>query len=298
MFVFFVALFVLAQTQSICEKYSGILNVTNNGLVTTVVNGVVGKVTAPGAVTLKYFDGTKPAGSTNFLQDSAALKALVGSLVQFFGDALGCSDGTITPYTGPKMDKVHQSMGIASNEFNFFNDQVIAVLKGAGVTDIDQVSVRIILNGLKSAIVSQNSVCDRYSTELKLSNKELVTKVVVTVFGRITSFMSPIRKYFNGDKPPGSLNFLDSKNKLALEGLVNGLVTWFGMALGCSDDSIGPYGGPPLDKVHKIMGINKPEFDYFNTEVLEVLRKSGVVTKDLVLVSTALNSTKSLIVSA
>jgi len=299
-YLFFLTLFALYHSQSICEKYSEALNLTNKALVSTVVNGVIKKVTAPKTPTLRYFNGMKPANSTNFLDPANAdqLKALVDSLVSFFGDALGCSDGTITPYSGPPMSKVHQPMGIATFEFNFFNDQVIAVLKAAGVSDVDQVAVRIVLNGLKADIVAQGSICDRYSEVLKVSNKDLVSKVVLAVFQRVTAFGSPTRVYFNGDKPPGSLNFLDAKNKVALDGLVNGLVTWFGMALGCSDDTIAPYGGPPLNAVHKVMGINVDEFDFFNTKVLNVLRSSGVVTKDLIDVSMALNGTKKEIVTA
>jgi len=74
---------------------------------------------------------------------------------------------------------------------------------------------------------------------------------------------SPIRKYFDGTKPRGSLNFLNPKNSVALEGLVHGLTTWFGAALGCSDDTIPPYGGPPLSVVHKVMKINMDEFNFF-----------------------------------
>jgi hypothetical protein len=54
------------------------------------------------------------------------------------------------------------------------------------------------------------------------------------------------RKYFNGQKPAGSMNFLNPKNKLALDGLANGLVAFFGTALGCSDETIPPYGGLAL----------------------------------------------------
>jgi len=291
--------FTLAQ-DSICDKYSQALNLTNQQLVKTVVDGVVQKIVQPGTVTKKYFDGTKPAGSTNFLDpaNKDALNALVASLVQFFGAGLGCSDGTITPYTGPSMDKVHQPMGIQSGEFNSFNEAVISVLAGAGVSDIDQVAVRIVLNGFKNDVVAQNSICDRYSVALKVTNKQLVQSVVLKAFTAITSDSSPIKKYFDGRKPAGSLNYLNPKNKQALDGLVHGLTTWFGQALGCSDDTIPPYGGPPLSKVHRIMGINEMEFDFFNGGVINILRQSGVVSKDLVAVARALNGTKSEIVTA
>jgi hypothetical protein len=47
-------------------------------------------------------------------------------------------------------------------------------------------------------------------------------------------------------KPAGSMNFLNPKNKLALDGLSNGLVSFFGSALMCSDETIPPYGGQPM----------------------------------------------------
>jgi len=226
------------------------------------------------------------------------LKALVLSLVQFFGGALACSDGTITPYTGPPMDKVHQPMGIAAAEFVSFNDAVIAVLSNAGVSDVDQVAVRIILSGLKEQIVVQNSICDRYSKALKISNKELVEPVILKVFGAATADSSIIKKYFDGRKPPGSVNYLNPKNKLALDGLVNGLTTFFGDALGCSDETIAPYGGPTMRNVHRRMLINEMEFNFFNAAVITVLKNSGVAQRDLISVLKILNGTKGDIVSA
>ena len=299
LFFLFIA-FVFSQ-DSICDKYSQALNLNNSALVTTVVNGVVQKLVGPGAaLTKKYFDGTKPAGSTNFLdpRNAAALADLVGSLVRFFGQALGCSDGTIKPYTGPAMDKVHQPMGINLFESIAFNDAVVAVLAAAGVSEIDQVAVRIVLNSLKTSIVVQNSICDRYSAALKVSNQALVKAVVLGVFGAVTMDGAPTLKYFNGVKPPGSMNFLNPKNQAALDGLVNGLITFFGTALGCSDETIGPYGGPSMTNVHKRMRINENEFNFFNLQVLNVLRTSGVARADLITVSKLLNSTKSVIVSA
>jgi len=297
LFAVLLSLFALYQSTSICDKYSKALNTTNKGLVTTVVNGVVAKVTATGAVTKKYFDGTKPKGSTNFLDasNSAALKALVDSLVQFFGGGLGCSDGTITKYTGPSMSKVHQKMGIYPEESVFFNDQVIAVLAGAGVSSADQIAVRGVLNSFNRDVISQ-SICDKYSVKLKLTNKQLVTSVVGQTFALITSSTSIILKYFNGEKPPGSTDFLN-KNKDALPGLVNGLVTFFGGALGCHDGTIAPYAGPDIGKLHKPMGIKTDEFNFFNLQLLTVLRKSGVSMPDLRAVDMVLNSTKSAIVS-
>jgi len=285
---------------NICEKYSKALKITNKQLVATIINGTVNKIVAPNSIIKKYFDGTKPEGSTNFLapENADKLTALEDSLVAFFGAALQCPDGTIGPYQGPPMAKVHQVMGISIHEFTFFNDQVVAVLAGAGVSDIDQVAVRILLNSLKNQIVVQGSICDRYSDALSVSNKDLVNKVVKGTVMRVVAEGAPTKIYFDGTKPPGSLNFLDPKNKNALDGLIHGLVTFFGDALGCSDGTIPPYRGPSLRAVHGIMGINVDEFNFFNNELIGVLRGAGVVPKDLTAVHRVLNNTKSAIVSA
>jgi len=294
----FLVFFYLANCATFCDKYSQALGLTNNKLVTTVVTGVVGKITAPGVTTLKYFDGTKPQGSLNYLDPKNAddLTALVGALVQFFGAALGCTDGSITPYTGPSMDKVHQPMGINAAESKFFNDQVIAVLAGAGVSAEDQATARKLLGSLNKQIISQ-SFCDRYSDALKLSNKDLVTSVVTGVFGKITAPSTPTLKFFNGVQPPGSTDYLN-RNKNALPGLVNGLVTFFGQALGCHDGTIAKYGGGTMKQVHGSMGVNTMAFNFFNFKVIDVLRAAGVAAADLTAVHSLLNSTKGDIVSA
>jgi len=194
------------------------------------------------------------------------------------------------------MSAVHQTMGISNAEFVFFNDQVVSVFALAGASAEDQVAVRIVLNGLKEAIVMQNSICDRYSKALNMTNKMLVTSVVLKTFGKITANNSPIKKYFDGTKPAGSVNFLSPQFKGALDGLVDGLTSWFGDALMCSDNSIAPYTGPSLDDVHRSMFINVDEFHFFNGKVIEVLQGAGVKSADIVAVSRALNSTKSVIV--
>jgi truncated hemoglobin YjbI len=295
LFVFF---FYLANCASFCDKYSQALGLTNNKLVTTVVTGVVGKITAPGVNTLKYFDGTKPQGSLNYLdpKNSGDLTTLVGSLVSFFGGALGCTDGTITAYTGPSMDKVHQPMGINAAESKFFNDQVVAVLAGAGVSAADQVTAANLLNSLNKAIVSQ-SFCDRYSDALKVSNKDLVSTVVTGVFKKITAPSTPTLRFFNGVQPPGSTDYLN-RNKDALPGLVNGLVTFFGTALGCHDGTIAKYAGPTMKQVHGTMGVGNAAFNFFNFQVVAVLKAAGVTKPDYTAVHALLNSTKADIVSA
>jgi truncated hemoglobin YjbI len=287
------------EQQSLCTKYSQALNISNKALVTTVVTSTIPGLVAANTPTKRYFDGTFPAGSTNFLapENANALAALVDSLVQFFGGALGCADGTISPYTGPSMAKVHSMMGITDVAFEFFNLQVITVMRSAGVQAADLAAVLSLLESLRSAIVQPMtpSICDKYSQALRLKNIDLVTSVVTKVFGFITQPGTVTVRYFNGQFPQGSTNFLT--NSGALRNLVNGLVAFFGGALGCTDGSIGPYTGGSLKDVHTGMGVTVPAFEFFNFNVIVVMRQAGVVPKDLSAVLGVLNSTKDSIVN-
>jgi len=261
---------------------------------------VFGQMTVgtPGAVTKKYFDGTQPAGSTNLLDpaNNDELMAFANSLTKFNGAALGCTDGTVKPYSGAPMDKAHKGMGITGYAFDFHNAQVLQILAAKGANAADQSDVLGALESLRSAIV-QPTICDKYSEALKLTNKQLVTAVVGGTFGKITAATSPILKYFNGVKPPGSTNYV-GKDKDQLPALVDGLVTFFGGALGCTDGTIGKYTGPSMKGVHGRMGININEFSFFNKNVLTVLVTSGVSMSDARAVETVLNSTRTEIVSA
>jgi len=295
LFSFFVYL-TLSQVPTICSKYSRALNLTNNALVTTVVTGVVPKIVATGTPTKSFFDGTRPAGSTNFLANKPAFDALVMSLVSFFGAGLGCSDGTIPPYSGPSMERVHRPLGISDQAFEFFNLQVIGVMRVAGVTENDLSTVLTLLVSLRSQITNPN-ICDKYSGALGISNKQLVTTVVTGTFKEITKPMAPTLPFFNGKKPPGSTNFLT--NQRALMALVGGLVSFFGDALSCSDGTIDPYTGGTLKAVHSGMGITNNVFDFFNIGgVIKVMRGAGVAQNDLTTVLMLLNSTRKDIVTA
>jgi len=253
----------LSLSTSICDRLSTRNNITNKQLVDAVGMFVFTQMTVSGAVTKKYFDGTQPAGSTNLLDpaNSDELTAFANSLTKFNGAALGCSDGTIKPYSGAPMDKAHKGMGITGYAFDFHNAQVLQILAAKGANAADQSDVLGALESLRSAIV-QPTICDKYSHIVRITNKQLVTSVVTGTFGKITAVGSIILKYFNGVKPQGSTDFL-GKDKDQLPGLVNGLVAFFGQALGCTDGSIGKYTGAPLKAVHGKMGINLNEFVFF-----------------------------------
>jgi len=259
---------------------------------------VFSHMTVTGAVTKKYFDGTQPAGSTNLLDpaNNDELMAFANSLTKFNGAALGCSDGTIQPYSGAPMDKAHKGMGISGYAFDLHNAFVLQSLAAKGANPAEQSDVLGALESLRTAIV-QPTICDKYSDALKLTNKQLVTSVVAGTFGKITATGSIIQKYFNGIKPPGSTDYL-GKDKDQLPGLVNGLVTFFGEALGCTDGTIGKYTGASMKVVHGKMGININEFIFFNKNLLGILLSSGVSMGDVRTVETVLNTTKTSIVTA
>jgi hypothetical protein len=57
-------------------------------------------------LTLPFFNGQKPAGSTDFTKSTSAAASLSGKLIRFFAGALGCTDGTVAPYVeGQKKKK-------------------------------------------------------------------------------------------------------------------------------------------------------------------------------------------------
>jgi len=206
-------------------------------------------------------------------------------------------DGTISPYTGASMAKVHGSMMINNVVFEFFNLQVISVMRGSGVSETDLAAVLGVLVSLKDAIVTVKdvSICDKYSNALKIKNVDLVTSVVTKTFGGITKPGTVTINFFNGVQPPGSTNFLT--NSGALTRLVNGLVAFFGSALGCTDGSIGPYKGGSLRNVHSGMGVTNRAFNFFNFNVISVMKQAGVDPKDLTTVLGVLNSTRGDIVA-
>jgi len=273
---------------------------TNLQFINYLDTQVFQRMNVAGAPTRPFFDGEIPKGSVNLLDPANAdeLKAFTESLAKFNGAALGCSDGTIAKYTGPDMKKTHEKMMITASAFNFHNKQVLFVLGSKGASSDDQAKVLSTLETLRDAIVTgKDSICDKYSTLLKVTNKQLVTNVVVGTFGKITAKDAPTLIYFNGVKPPGSTDFIN-KNKDQLKGLVDGLVSFFGMALGCSDGSISPYTGGSLRSVHKKMMITLPDFLFFNRQVVSVLKIAGVSTMDAIAVDKVLNSTRMDIVTA
>jgi len=80
--------------------------------------------------------------------------------------------------------------------------------------------------------------------------------------------------------------------------LTNGLVAFFGAALGCSDNTIPSYTGPDMRTIHHDLGIKQYVFDTFNNILLGVLQKAGVSAADLKAVLGVLNAQSNDIVVA
>jgi len=79
-------------------------------------------------------------------------------LITFFAVALECSDGTVGPYNGKALDKIHLSLGITVDAFNRFNEILIQVVAKAGVTKADQDTILALLQSTKTVIVSPGPV--------------------------------------------------------------------------------------------------------------------------------------------
>jgi len=244
------------------------------------------------------------------LKNKAQFDSLFMHLIQFFGQALGCSDGSIPPYTGrPSLASVHQSLNIPLNVFNSFNDIVVNACRKYGVAPSDLVSIRAVLQSTQTSIVASSapapgttpyggnstSICDRYSAALKLTNKQLVFYVVNATLYNLVG--NPVTgRYFNGEFPRYSTNFLQDVN--ALNRLYDGLIRFFGRDLKCSDKTIyPPRANLNLLDVHRNMGLDQDTFVTFNRLLISVLRDAGVTDVDLNTVSGLLNSYKSQIVS-
>jgi len=156
--IFFALAF--AQTQTICVKYSAALKLNNNQLVTAVVLGVFANITNANSPLLTFFNGAiinYPGNLLiNFLTPNTTYQnTLVLHLVQFFGNALGCSDGTIGAYAGATMTASHNFMKITAPQFAYFEQAVESVMGGYGVTATDLATVQSVLETLRTMICNQ-----------------------------------------------------------------------------------------------------------------------------------------------
>jgi len=280
------------SSQSFCQKYSAALRVTNKALVETVVNASIGEIVKPSSGIRRYFDGTHPNQTINFLTNVPALNSLRNKLVQFFGAALGCSDNTIPPYNGRSMDEAHRRLSIDYFSHAQFNRIIVSVLAGAGVEREDLVAAAKLLDSLRPSVCLQGdcrSICNTYSIPTIQDNVDLVGAVVDgTVRAALKS--PNLVQFFNGVTPPGSIDY--TKDTVSFAILRNHLIEFFGAALGCTDRTIGIYNGRSLKDAHRIMGINLATFKEFNNAVTTVMTAAGVKVSDVAIVASVLESTR------
>jgi len=165
---------------TICNKYSAALKLSNFDLVKSVVGGTVQGLTQ-NSITLPYFNGQFPSGSRNFLDaaNSQALADLSAHLIQFFGAALGCTDGTITPYTGADMKTVHAPIRVTPEAFDAFNSILLGVLTNSGVESADVNAVSGVLESTRGDIIPQ------YSSDSFKPNYPSAGKVAGIIIGSI-----------------------------------------------------------------------------------------------------------------
>jgi len=146
-----------ASAQTFCVKYAGLLNVTENALITTIVGGTFGIITnATGNRNLrKFFDGS--LGTTNFITPGPAQDSLVLHLVQFFSIALGCTGASPATYTGKTFTAAHAAIfpgndptkSIKLADFNNFNGAIDDFAASAGVDATDRAAVAAVLASTK-----------------------------------------------------------------------------------------------------------------------------------------------------
>eukprot|EP01125_Pyxidicula_operculata_P005547 TRINITY_DN1956_c1_g1_i2.p1 TRINITY_DN1956_c1_g1~~TRINITY_DN1956_c1_g1_i2.p1 ORF type:complete len:1275 (+),score=178.99 TRINITY_DN1956_c1_g1_i2:1243-5067(+) len=293
---------------TLCEKYSKALSLSNYQLIEAVVNGTIARLVAADAPTKKYFDGSKPTGSTNYLTNTGALNNLRASLVAFFGQQgiLGCSDYGFPLYKGRTLSKSHigdsstPSLRITGSDFNYFNDQIIFVLNASGVTPSDQASVKALLDSTYPQVVDEPSMtfCDKYSKLLRLDSVTLLKTIVLDVVVAVTADNTPTKIYFDGTQPAGSTNYL--AGGAPLTNLINGLVAYFGQPsiFNCTSPTFPVYTRTQtLAQIHKSaassMKITTEAALYFNSALYDVLASYGVAQPDLEFVRSFLASTLS-----
>jgi len=289
-------LFALAGAQdTICQKYSKALGVTQVQLMTTIVNAVVTAEVSDPAIKL-FFDGTLPPGSINFLTNQSAFNRLAANLIAFFGAAIGCNAPDFPQYRGNKdMKKVHMFMPIDYDTFEMFNTIFIGALAKLGVDAGDQAAIRGVLDTFAGSIINPRIICGKYAQALGVTEVQLMQTVVSAVV-KAELGEPTVLPFFNGMTPPGSINFLT--NGTAFQNLAGNLVAFFGGALGCNQD-FPPYrGNPSMKEVHAKMPITMAIFSNFNNVFQQTLGNLGVSRGDQLTIRGILDSFAQFIVNS
>jgi len=135
-------------------------------------------------------------------------------------------------------------------------------------------------------------ICARYATALNVSQLTLMTNIITGVFDALVANGTNTLPFFNGQTPAGSADFLT--NTTAFDILANGLIEFFGAALGCNDPDFPVYDGPSnMTRVHANMPITAAVFSQFVSDVISVINSAGVSQADQTTVSNLLNTFKS-----
>lgn len=289
-------------TQSPCDqmvasvKTAGKAGLSNaNETLTAVVIDVFTKgAAAEGAPLKQYFDGTKPAGSRNFVGDSALAGELVFGLVKFFGTALGCTDNSISVYKPdepqPDMKEIHVGMGINQTEFELFNTVLLGALSdvdgtGKGLPEELKGPIGVFLAATAPDVCSEcgefeaPSLCEKWHNAAFKADSNAFpdqqTMVAAVVTGVFTKLVAgpPGKEYFDGTVPCNSRDFVNGA--ILQKGLVRSLTAYFGQQslLGCSQSSFPTYRGVrDMELLHKNMPINKALYTAFITAFAEVVK--------------------------
>lgn len=285
----------------------------NAGLISLVVDKALTALTDPAGDLIDYFNGVIPTGSIDFTDSKNSMQAakLANNLVTFFGAALGCSDGSIGPYTGGDMRTVHASMPIGPNEFDSFVNKLGKILSDAGVSQTDLDPVVKLLNSadVRGQICNVradcfDSICNTYSAKTAGvinagANKAIMAKIVDASFAKVLA--DPVLiTYFNGVKPAGSTDFTKDAGKT--QALKDRFAAFIGSPpiFGCTDPKFPGtnYTVGDLKATHFFMGIGPADFAKFNDLVIAAVKELGVSTADQVLIRKVLDSTEPLICTA
>lgn len=280
---------VIVKAETLCEKYTdafkqlGVI-VNSNGLLSLIVTNAFEALTAPDSTLLEYFNGVVPSDSIDYTADDAGeeVAALAQGLVSFFGDALGCTDGSIPPYEGGSMAEVHKSMPISGFEYDEFVRILGEVLTAAGVETEDVTAIAGVLNAtpLRAQICNfgsncVESICSKYSDSSSMSgNEDLIRAITDEAFARVLAD-SQFVPFFDGTTPSGSTDF--TMNAQATADLKTRFVAFMGRpdVLACPQDTFPQTDFQILDlkALHAAMPITPALFTAFNQHILDAVGK-------------------------
>jgi len=219
---------------------------------------------------------------------------LRSKLIEFFGGALGCTDGSILPFTDGDITPFHKNLNINFVAYAKFNNLLLGVMLGAGVMPADGMAVAGVLDTLRAnCCIAADcfSICNKLVTPGISTTLAAITGVVnASVNAAVASPL--LLPYFQGKIG----NHGDFTVPAKLSVLFNHLVQFFGQALGCSDGTIGTYAGQSLKDAHLGMNVSLAAFDTFNAAIMGVLAtnpKLSVGSADYLTVYGVLNGTKS-----